>query len=393
MLYFWQKPLWKRLIKWLFWLLPVLGLISLTLVILMSVSIAAPGEVDTLKQWQEQINLQRDALSQEHDRLLNVEKAALGYLKNLENKVQIVNNKIQDYEYQLKQANKQLQDLQIYLLKAQNSYAPKLKATVSRLRFLQRQPLSNQGWDILLKSENLNEFIDRRQRLKLVYEADQENLLKLQKQADQIKQQQIAIENQKNQIALIQQQLLAQKAQFESQSSVQQQLIDRLNSDRQALNAAENQLNKDSESIGILIRQRVAQQYRIPRGKGKLIYPNEGRITSSFGWRYHPILKSKRLHSGVDFGGSYGSTIRAADKGRVIFAGWYGGYGNAIVIDHGKGITTLYGHASKLYVKEGVKVERGRAIAAVGSTGLSTGPHLHFEVRENGKPVNPMNYL
>ncbi|NES84806.1 MAG: M23 family metallopeptidase, partial [Moorea sp. SIO2B7] len=167
--------------------------------------------------------------------------------------------------------------------------------------------------------------------------------------------------------------------------------------DRQALEAAQNQLAKDSDSIGILIRQRVRAQNRRTRrsrrGSGKLIYPHNGRISSYFGWRKHPILKSKRLHSGLDFAGNYGSTIRAADNGIVIFAGWYGGYGNTIVIDHGKGLTTLYGHAKKLYVKERTRVKKGKAIAAVGSSGLSTGPHLHFEVRQNGKPVNPMKYF
>ena len=88
-----------------------------------------------------------------------------------------------------------------------------------------------------------------------------------------------------------------------------------------------------------------------------------------------------------------GTTIRAADSGRVIFAGWYGGYGRAVVIDHGGGITTLYGHASRLYVSEGQSVQQGQSIAAVGSTGLSTGPHLHFEVRRNGNPINPMGFL
>jgi murein DD-endopeptidase MepM/ murein hydrolase activator NlpD len=107
----------------------------------------------------------------------------------------------------------------------------------------------------------------------------------------------------------------------------------------------------------------------------------------------HPILGYRRFHSGLDFAASYGSTIRAADSGTVIFAGWYGGYGKAVIINHGKSITTLYGHTSELYVVEGQTVQRGQAIAAVGSTGLSTGPHLHFEVRRDGTPVDPMGFL
>jgi murein DD-endopeptidase MepM/ murein hydrolase activator NlpD len=128
-------------------------------------------------------------------------------------------------------------------------------------------------------------------------------------------------------------------------------------------------------------------------GTGQLMYPSDAEITSSFGWRIHPILGYSRFHSGIDFGADYGSTIRAADRGVVIFAGWYGGYGYAVVINHGEGISTLYGHTSKLYVAEGQTVQPGDAIASVGSTGLSTGPHLHFEVRKDGEPVDPLTYL
>ncbi|MFL9458207.1 M23 family metallopeptidase [Tolypothrix bouteillei VB521301_2] len=117
-------------------------------------------------------------------------------------------------------------------------------------------------------------------------------------------------------------------------------------------------------------------------------------VTSEFGWRSHPITGRRSFHEGIDFGAPMGTPIYAADSGRVVRVGDRGeGYGNAVVIQHQGNISTLYGHASKLYVVEGQQVVRGQAIAAVGSTGFSTGPHLHFEVRVNGVERNPRPYL
>jgi murein DD-endopeptidase MepM/ murein hydrolase activator NlpD len=117
-----------------------------------------------------------------------------------------------------------------------------------------------------------------------------------------------------------------------------------------------------------------------------LIWPVSGPITSGFGWRWG------RMHEGIDIGAACGTTIHAAASGTVIYAGWMDGYGNITIIDHGGGLATAYGHQSSLYVGGG-SVSQGQAIGAVGSTGHSTGCHLHFEVRVNGTPVNPLNYL
>ena len=126
---------------------------------------------------------------------------------------------------------------------------------------------------------------------------------------------------------------------------------------------------------------------------GGMIWPISGPITSEFGWRTHPIFGSQRFHSGLDIGGDYGMPIHAAASGVVIEAGWIGGYGNTIMIEHGSGIVTLYGHNESLAVGVGQQVNQGDVIAYCGSTGNSTGPHCHFEVRVNGEPVSPWDYL
>lgn len=129
---------------------------------------------------------------------------------------------------------------------------------------------------------------------------------------------------------------------------------------------------------------------KLPPFVGKFSPPMNSSITSGFGSRFHPILKIRRLHAGVDFRGKTGDTIRAAADGEVIAAETMRGYGKVVIIAHGSGYSTVYAHCSRIDVRAGQRVTRGQAIAAVGSTGLATGPHLHFELRLNGKPINPV---
>ena len=126
---------------------------------------------------------------------------------------------------------------------------------------------------------------------------------------------------------------------------------------------------------------------------GRFIWPVNGSVGSGFGPRIHPISGGSRMHTGVDIGASSGTPIKAADGGVVVMAGPNGGYGNWTLIDHGGGLATGYGHQSSIGVSRGQRVSRGEVIGRVGSTGASTGPHLHWEVRVNGNPVDPMRWI
>lgn len=132
-----------------------------------------------------------------------------------------------------------------------------------------------------------------------------------------------------------------------------------------------------------------AEEPEAPTQQDGSIRPSDGPITSEFGYRFHPILHRRKLHTGIDFGAPTGAPIRAAGSGTVILASYTAGYGNCVVIDHGGDTTTLYGHCSALLVSEGQTVHRGQLIARVGATGMATGPHLHFELRRHGVPVRP----
>lgn len=123
------------------------------------------------------------------------------------------------------------------------------------------------------------------------------------------------------------------------------------------------------------------------------LWPIHGWITSNFGYRIYPFTGDRKMHEGMDIASRPGTPIRAPADGVVIFAGVEGAYGKTVVVDHGYGVTTRYGHASEIWVRVGQRVRRGQRLAAVGNTGLSSGPHLHYEVRVNGVAVNPRNYL
>lgn len=161
------------------------------------------------------------------------------------------------------------------------------------------------------------------------------------------------------------------------------------------LNSLIQQINKNLYSDEELARDLKTSQTELERIVNALptTVPALGKVSSPFGMRMHPIKKVKKVHEGVDISSSKGDPIRASASGIVIYSGYSSGYGKYVIIDHKNGYSTIYAHASKLLVKSGDKVDKGQKIALVGSTGLSTGPHLHFEIRIDDIPVNPIEYV
>ena len=149
-------------------------------------------------------------------------------------------------------------------------------------------------------------------------------------------------------------------------------------------------LEQEQARVQRLIQDEASKEGEAP---GILVRPVPGPITSGFGMRMHPILGYSRMHTGIDMSAPYGQEIKAGGAGRVILAAPYGGYGNTVIIDHGGGMTTLYAHQSQLDVSYGQEVAAAEVIGYIGTSGLSTGPHLHFEVRLGGRPVDPADYI
>ncbi|AFY59943.1 murein hydrolase activator EnvC [Synechococcus sp. PCC 6312] len=355
----------------------------------------APPSTPQLQQWRETIKQYQVGVSQKKEELERIETAARQRLQALQTSIQLTDDQIATAEANIATAVAQLQDLETQQKQTAAKYQAQFDMTAVRLRFLQQQRSQN-TWAFLLDSGSLNQFLTRRQRLKQLYQADQRQLITLKAEQEQIQRQQQLITTKQQQIAYLKRQLEVQKTTLTTQAKSQDQMVNKLSQDRQILENAEAQLDQDAQTLTLLIQQRLG--YVTPQpgpitGTGRLSYPIRAPITSTFGWRIHPILGTQRFHNGLDFGAPTGTPIQAAERGRVIYAGWYGGYGNAVIVDHGNGATTLYAHASRLVVAEGDVVQRGQVVALVGSTGLSTGPHLHFEVRINGEPQDPSYYL
>jgi murein DD-endopeptidase MepM/ murein hydrolase activator NlpD len=259
--------------------------------------------------------------------------------------------------------------------------------------------------DLILGAGDLRSLIDRAEFLEKVLHADTDLLLDIQtakgmlaENETRVREYEQRVTGQWNEVKAeadrierLRAQQLALRAEVDEEIAIREGLLGDIEQQRKKYIAAVRQLEAESAAIEDSLRSGGSRGSG--RGHGQLFWPADGPITSGFGWRVHPIFGTRRFHSGVDIDAGCGRPIWAAESGRVISAGWMGGYGLATVIDHGNGLATLYAHQSAIRVSSGQSVRRAQLIGSVGTTGWSTGCHLHFEVRINGEPVDPVPYL
>ncbi|MBQ9882742.1 MAG: peptidoglycan DD-metalloendopeptidase family protein [Synergistes sp.] len=201
-----------------------------------------------------------------------------------------------------------------------------------------------------------------------------------------------------------------QNRELKSASDERNALLVRVRKDKALFMAQQQELMRASNEMQSAIKKLLAEKKRLrdeerkKKGSaslpstvyykgGRLMWPVQGTINSTFGTRIHPVFKTKITHTGIDIGAAKGTPVGAAEAGEVLYTGWMRGYGQVVIIDHGGNLTTVYAHLSKIETSENARVRRGGVIGRVGSTGITTGNHLHFEVRVNGNAVNPMNYF
>jgi murein DD-endopeptidase MepM/ murein hydrolase activator NlpD len=214
--------------------------------------------------------------------------------------------------------------------------------------------------------------------------ATAERLDRLEKRAEEVA---AAIEAEVNQVVEVKGQLVARRENYASARAGKAQLLANTQASRHEIEDHVDSLEREQAAVLARLRGGSGVAGPIRQGSGQLIWPANGSISSGFGWRWG------RLHAGIDIPLPEGTGLRAADSGTVAIAGWVGGYGNYTCIQHGGSLSTCYGHQSSISVSVGQSVSQGQVIGYSGNTGHSTGPHLHFEVRINGSPVDPLGYL
>jgi murein DD-endopeptidase MepM/ murein hydrolase activator NlpD len=265
---------------------------------------------------------------------------------------------------------------------------------------------------VLLSAKSFSDFVERWQDLRLLIAANQ-RAVRARRDAEQ-RVSAVQAQLEQTQMALQQQQEAQRQAesQLDALASERRNLVDLADAQRQHVQAQVAEMEdlsaaEESELEGLIQeRQRELEAQRKASGiaagsagsgsdnsGGQFSWPVTGTITSPFGWRRNPNGGGPEFHQGLDIAAPTGTTVTAAASGTIIMAQWYGGYGNYILIDHGGGYSTGYGHLSAMYASVGQQVQRGQAIGAVGMTGDATGPHLHFEVRIDSKPVDPAAHL
>lgn len=313
--------------------------------------------------------------------------------------------KIQALEVEINQSEEELESLkkkitvtegeinttQNNLLEAETNIEGKQDIMGDRLNVMYKNGTIGYA-EVLLNSKSLTDLLSNLDMVKKIVNHDVDLLKDMKEQRDMIEEQKISLENQRRQLVNLRSSVTQKQEMLVVSRGKQERLRADLAQDKVALEKILDETKKEADKIVNMIRSLQSSGAYVG---GELQWPVTGysRISSPFGNRIHPILKTKKFHSGIDVPAPSGVAVVAAGSGKVVTSGTLGSYGRTVIVDHGGGIMTLYAHNSKLLVSVGDTVTKGQRIANIGSTGASTGPHLHFEVRKNGQYVNPVPYV
>lgn len=368
--------------------------IVFTLVIMSILSVfpvAAGGSIADMQRKQKQIENQIKEIRQKADALKGQQKSVQQEIDALDGEIRALGLEVDSYELQKEEINMKIAESEQKIEQLNKDIDNNNTILEDRLRVMYKNGTAGY-MEVILNSENLVDALTRMDMIQLIVQSDVNLLKNINEQKVQVEglkeQQEIerleltAVINNLN--AKHNEVMIASRSKEVYMSSLKKD-IKEMQRQEAAMEAQSAQIEKD-----ILAAQRAVEY-----AGGVMMWPVPGqyRITSNFGGRADPITGVWSSHGGTDIAAPYGTPIVAANSGVVIFSGWHYSYGNYVIIDHGGGIATLYAHNSKLLVSKGQAVSKGDRVALVGSTGYSTGNHLHFEVRINGVRTEPMKYL
>ncbi|MBE7705861.1 MAG: hypothetical protein E7Z91_01260 [Cyanobacteria bacterium SIG30] len=346
---------------------------------------------------QEQIEQKRQNAQEKIHKLKLLEKIESRKLYKNQQKLEQTQENLSINKEKYQKTTESLQVLRNDLQKALSDYEAQKNSSNKRIVSIYKKQRQNYV-EFLLNAQDLNNFLDRLYFENLLMRMDRDKIKASQKKTRNILNLKQKIEIQQRDLNNNIKMMDKQQRNIQIAIDKNEKYIEKLKTDRATWEKAERELAKQSEQLTKFINKNTTNDsQKVTSASGSFLRPVNGRVSSPYGYRTHPIFKRRIFHSGVDLASPAGTPIKAANSGKVIFCGWYGGYGKVVIIDHGKvngqNTTTLYAHMSAFNTAQGKSVNRGQVIGKVGSTGYSTGPHLHFEVRVNGKTTNPFNYV
>jgi murein DD-endopeptidase MepM/ murein hydrolase activator NlpD len=368
------------------------ALLLATIMFFSCFSVLGSSELDKkMEEWQ---RIERE-MAEKEQQLKDVkarEKSVMNELEAIEYDLQEAETELEKLERQLSAVRRSIVVVQGELKEAEANVELRNDLLGRRIRAIHENGTVSY-LEVLLSATSFADFVNRYELLQQIIRADVVILEEVREEKALIEEKKKELEEKRSEITRLTNAAASQKRTIEVRASDRERALEQLQSDKEAYEKALDDLEAKSKQLEKVIRDLQAKNNQNPPSAGSYIWPVKGRITSPFGMRYHPVLKTYRMHTGIDIAASSGTSVKAANSGTVLSSGWMGAYGYAVIIDHGGGISTLYAHHSANLVQSGDKVLRGDAIARVGSTGLSTGPHLHFEVRVKGVPDDPMKWL
>lgn len=339
--------------------------------------------------------------------LANAQKKAtetLAYIDQLKAQIAAQQAKVAQTQTRLGDTDRQIRLTEAEITRQEAHLQVRQGLLAQRVRAMDKHG-SVDYMELVVTSRSFNELIDRLAIMQGIIRSDQRLVDNLRRERDQIKQLRQKLQKQHDQQAALLKQQRDQQAQVERTKTAQQQALDYYHLLEAQLDAQRKELEAEKARIDALVTrlqaQYDAQARAVGGGTGRFGWPERGPITQPFGCTdllgepYDPGCPTLHFHTGIDIAANYGTSIAAADAGIVSYVnwGWGGGYGNYVLITHGNGYATLYAHLSAISVSVDQAVQRGQTIGSEGSTGFSTGPHLHFEIRYNGAYQNPLGYL